>query len=64
MQCSCGGFAPYHEHPVKTLAKAQEWVSSVTPEDLPVTISHNRCQACGRVGRIYAVTTDGTIKRR
>lgn len=54
MNCPCGGMTQEKEHKVKTLAKAQEWHSEITSDDLPVSIEQSVCEGCGRLlVRIY-----------
>ena len=48
MQCNCGGETRESTHEVKTLGKAQEWDSTVTPGDLPIRVQQDRCPGCGR----------------
>ena len=46
MECKCGAETVYHEHIVKTLAKAQEWHPAI--DHVPVRIRRDVCPGCGR----------------
>ena len=49
MQCQCGNTMSESTHEIKTLAKAREWASDATNDDLPLKIHQNKCSACGRL---------------